>query len=399
MKLRSLGFGLIIVGALVAAGMTYFNSPQRQEPIVFSRNELLDNTWKQYKDEYIEQGTGRTLDKQKNNITTSEGQSYTLLRAAWMDDRTTFDQSYQWTKDNLQRETDKTFSWLFGQRNDASYGILADQGGANTATDGDTDIALALVFAYGRWGNDGYLADAKNLITDIWNQDVVEVAGQPVIAANNQEKGDKPTAIVNPSYFSPYAYRIFATLDPQHNWTGLVDSSYSILEKSTAANLDKGASAGLPPDWVEIRKSDGEILPPTVPGYTTNYGFDAIRTPFRIALDQQYYAEPRAKAYLERLGFLSGQWSSQRKLSAVYSHEGQTLEQYETPASYGTAIGYFTVVKPDQAEQVYDEKLKLLYNPDNRKWKQHLGYYDSNWAWFGIALHDGALPNLSRGVK
>ena len=65
--------------------------------------------------EFVEQGTGRTLDPSQGGITTSEGQSYTMMRAVWSDDRATFDSSWQWTKDNLQRP-DRLLSWRFGPR-------------------------------------------------------------------------------------------------------------------------------------------------------------------------------------------------------------------------------------------------------------------------------------------
>ena len=34
-------------------------------------------------------------------------------------------------------------------------------------------------------------------------------------------------------------------------------------------------------------------------------------------------------------------------------------------------------------------------NPDKQQWKNALSYYDDNWAWFGIALTQHALPNLA----
>jgi endoglucanase len=242
------------------------------------------------------------------------------------------------------------------------------------------------------------LADAKAIVGDIWRLEVVDVAGKPVVASNNQEKGDKQQVVINPSYFAPYAYRTFAQVDPNNNWLGAVDSSYEILDKSTTARLDKGESAGLPPDWIQVNRTTGDVTPP-VSGQTTNYGYDAIRIPFRVALDQRWNDEPRARAYLEKLKFLGEQWSQDRKLMATYGHDGKPVDNYEAPAAYGTAPGYFEVINPSQAEQVFTDKLKILYNPDDRKWKDNLSYYDSNWAWFGIALHENALPNLGKGVK
>jgi hypothetical protein len=50
---------------------------------------------------------------------------------------------------------------------------------------------------------------------------------------------------------------------------------------------------------------------------------------------------------------------------------------------------------PETAEAIYNNKLQLLFNPDTNSWKVKLGYYDDNWAWFGIALYNSMLPNLA----
>lgn len=185
---------------------------------VFSEQTMLESTWYHYKLDYLEPGTLRALDKQQNNITTSEGQSYTLLRAVWMDDKETFDAVWQWTKDNMQRSDDRLISWLFGERSDGSYGILVGRNGHNTASDADVDIALALLFASARWHDSHHFGDAIVIIRDIWEYEVMDIKGRPYLLANNIEKTvDKPTALLNPSYFSPYAYRIFAEVDKDRN--------------------------------------------------------------------------------------------------------------------------------------------------------------------------------------
>jgi hypothetical protein len=51
---------------------------------------------------------------------------------------------------------------------------------------------------------------------------------------------------------------------------------------------------------------------------------------------------------------------------------------------------------PSDAKQIYKTKLQTLYSPDQQAWKAPApGYYEDNWAWFGIALTQGALPNIS----
>lgn len=373
---------------------------EAQNPIIFSEKSMLHELWAAYKQEYLEPETFRTLDKQRSNVTTSEGQSYTMLRAVFQDDREVFDKSWQWTKDILQRREDHLFSWLFGEKDDGSYAVLADQGGYNTATDGDTDIALALIFAYGRWNDETYLNEAKSIIHDIWQQSVIGINGRPYLLANNLEKQSYNDLIVNPSYFAPYAYKVFAKVDTQHPWLDLVETSYEILTKVTEHNLDKPTTAILTPDWIYLNRETGEVVTSYPKAeVTSNYSYDAMRTPWRLALDWIWNQEPKAKAYLDKLNFLSTEWQNKGKLLAGYTHDGLPLNDYESHAMYGTAISYFLVTNPELANQIYEQKLAPLYSPDKQSWENKLSYYDDNWAWFGMALYNNELPNLSLNLN
>jgi endoglucanase len=385
----------LVALAVVAGGLALWVANERlYPPLVFSDRFMLESLWRTYKTNYVEAETGRTIDKQRGNITTSEGQAYTMLRAVWQGDQATFDQSWQWTEDNLERP-DKLFAWLFGERADGTYGILTEQNGQNTASDADVDIALALIFAYSRWQDDDYLRDAMEIIPSIWEQEVLTIRGQPYLLANNVDKSSTAdTAILNPSYFAPYAYRIFATIDEERPWLDLVDSSYEILEQSLALPLDRDKSAGLPPDWLAINKTIGRLSPPALATLSTNYGFDAMRVPWRLALDAEWFGDARAKNILEQMDFLAEVWQREGRLGSTYTHDGKAILTGESPAMYGTALAYFYQTDKQEAATLYRQKLLSLYEPDFASWKIPLGYYDDNLAWFGLALYSGSLPNL-----
>jgi endoglucanase len=393
-KIKAVGYVFIGIAVIIMVTVLYKNNAKRHVPIVFSAKNMTGALWERYKLEYLEPTTFRALDKQRENITTSEGQSYSMLRAVWLDDHATFDSVWKWTKDNLRREDDNLFSWLFGRKPNGSYGIITEMGGVNTASDADTDIALALLFAYARWKEPHYLEDAKAIISDIWNEEVVLINGRPYLSANNIEKNYQDDVVINPSYFAPYAYRIFGTIDKEHDWATLVDTSYDVIARSIVYNLDKDESAKLPPNWIEIGRADGAIKPPTEKNLTTDYSFDALRLPWRIALDWQWNKEPRAEKILKSMEFLSREWKDNRALYSEYGHDGKALEKSELPAMYGGSIGALMAIDSVQAKEVYETKLQSLYSPDEQGWKERLGYYDDNWAWFGIALYNGLLPNL-----
>lgn len=391
---------LLISSISVAAYATFQSSDTADKNIVFSDRTLLAGLWDNYKKVYWEESTGRTLDKQQNNITTSEGQSYTMLRAVWQSDQPTFDKAWGWTKEHLGRQDDELFSWRWGQKNDGTYGVLTDMGGQNTASDADSDIALALIMAASKWQKQTYLEEARAIVRDIWEEEVITVNGIPYLTSNNLEKDSQKPAIINPSYLAPYAYRHFAKIDKRNNWDGLVDSSYDLIDRSIESNLDKGTSAKIVPDWVTINEQNGSLAAVQgAPNLTTNYGYDAMRTPLRIALDYKWNKEPRAKETLNKMQFFSREWKNKGKIVSTYAHDGTIVKDEEVAEAYATILGYFIVADPSQAADVYDKKLKPLYDPDKNSWAKEMSYYGDNWAWFGIALYNDQLDNLAADIQ
>ena len=51
--------------------------------------------------------------------------------------------------------------------------------------------------------------------------------------------------------------------------------------------------------------------------------------------------------------------------------------------------------RPDLADEVYTDELLPLYDLDTGDLDERLSSYDSNWVWFGMALHLDELPNLN----
>lgn len=400
MAIRLLASVLALIALVVIVALLIRISPQSKNVLIYSPAQMLQTTWRSYVNEYLEQGTSRTLDPSRGYITTSEGESYTMLRAVWMADKTTFDTSWQWTKNNLQHKTgDHLFAWLFGKRTDGTYGILTSQGGNNSASDADTDIALALLFAYARWQDHSYLGDARVIMNDIWNDDVVVINGTPYLAADDAEgKSKNDLVLLDPSYFNPAAYHIFAQFDDVHDWGALASSSFAVLSESSAAPLGASSTVGLPPDWVAISRTTGVLSAAPESQNDTDFGFDALRVPWRLTLDWQWFGDERALTALKSFSFLDATWKAQQQLAGVYAHNGAVVQPQETAAMYGGTIGYFMTQDPSAAKSVYDAKIAARFSPATNTWEPQLSYYDDNWTWFGAALYTGLLPNLTQGL-
>jgi endoglucanase len=373
-----------------ARTVTHSTTSTSVVPPQLTPDTMLTRSWMSYRVQFI-QSDGRTMDPLREMATTSEGQSYSLLKAVWLDDRNTFDRVLGWTNQNLRVRGDALFAFLWGRRGDDTWAVLD----ANCASDADQDIALALIFAHRRWGMELYLRQARAILADLWRLTVVDVAQQPMLTAGNWAAVEEhPT--LNPSYFAPYAYRIFAEADPDHPWMALVESAYDVLFKASGQRLDRGEAVGLPPNWCAINRQTGQLLAPGAK-LDTNFGYDAFRTYWRIALDAQWFNEPRATRYLTQSDFLRKVWQKEGAVSAVYSHDGIPVVLEEAAVIYGGLIGNVMVAEPALASRLFAEKLapRFLQQDGRTFWDDPQAYYTQNWLWFGVGLYAEQLGNLA----
>lgn len=209
----------------------------------------------------------------ENSAVFSEGIAYGMLIGVYMNDEEMFKKIWKYAQDKSQ---DGLMTWKAGD--------------SGSASDADEDMAYALLQAEKQWG--GYQSAAVTMIGKIWNKEVRNNHLTPGSNYNND-------GLLNPSYFAPSYYRAFAKAtasDSSQNWMALLDAGYTLLAAASG-------TYGLVPNWTNTQgqpstahDSDGAY-----------YGYDACRTPFRVALDYCENGEPRAKAYLEKIvPFIAG---------------------------------------------------------------------------------------------
>src|SRR5499427_1310025 len=153
-------------------------------------------------------GSMRVSRPENSNDTVSEGISYGMLFAVYMNDKTTFDALWKYEQKHLDAKG--LLNWHIN-----SSGTTA---GMNSATDADEDMAFALVMADKQWG--GYTATAKDMLTTVSMYD---------FATDGTIKGGDTYVAVNPSYLAPAFYRVFAAYTGSARWTTILDKSYEIL--------------------------------------------------------------------------------------------------------------------------------------------------------------------------
>lgn len=389
---KPMGIIFIVIGILIFLFVVYANSPVSKVTRVYSPYSLLTSSWEKYKGSFIT-AQGRSIDPLQQNTTTSEAQSYAMLRAVWVDDKKTFDNVYTFTQANLKRRTDHLFGWRYGTLPNGSVGFLPE-GGSNSASDADSDIAFALILAGKRWNNPYYINEAKQLLPDIWKTETATASGKRYFIAGNWAQ-DATELIINPSYFAPYEWRVFAQVDKYDSWLSLLKPAYQLLHDVGTNPLDTGSSVGLPPDWVSLDRTTGQLSAPRQQNLSTHYSFDAMRIPWRIALDYLWNKDVDAKDYLNgSFSFLTSEFQSTHTLAGAYAHDGKRVSETENPAMYAAALGYFIVSNKKLADTVYQNKIIKLYSNDQDTFRPNLSYYDQNWLWFGAALYNGYLKQI-----
>ncbi len=364
-----------------------------------SRPELervLTASWQSYRQQFIS-SEGRVIIPERDGGTISEAQAYALLRAVWAGDAATFAQVFAWTHNNLSGP-DHLLAWLWGRRPDGAWGVLD----VNTASDGDLDYALALLLAARRgWrpppGLADYAAAAREPLAAILTKEVVALPGGALLLTPGNWHEAEPPYLLNPSYFSPAAYRLFSQIGASSVGAAreppagdrLLRDTYELLAR-LSQGLGESRGAGLFPDWCRV-DAQGRLSP--APGRETHFGWEAVRLPWRLALDHFWFGEPQAAKILGQkfLQFFKQEWQGHGKLAAVYKDDGAPLVDYDSPVLYaGVLAAALTCGDRDFAGQLAAKILTFYREKDGRAYfVSPDNYYANNWAWLGLALYAG----------
>jgi endo-1,4-beta-D-glucanase Y len=320
---------------------------------------------------------------------TSEAQAYAMLRAVWSGDQAAFNRAWEWTQRHLM-DADGLLAWLWRD------GVIQD---AHTASDADTDAALALLLAGKRWDSPDLVEAGRRMVRAIWQREVVTVNGQPHLVAGDWAARERGRVLaLNPSYFSPVAYRVFKEVDPDHDWWEVLNTGYRTLFAASEASLGASKSAGLPPDWVGLDRVSGELVRFYHPRFadTTRYASDAARTYWRVALDRRWTGDGRADAYLRLAGFLRDEVSRKGRVSAVYGRDGTVVEEAPSLVGIAGALAALLRLEPTSGHLLHARYIVAgaTRTSTGLYWGDPDDLYSQEWGWFATALYADAVPNL-----
>ena len=351
----------------------------------------------------------------------SEGVGYGMLVALYANDQASFNK--MWDEANSTMWGKCYYNWQMS--------VDGKIVGMGAASDAEEDIALALIFAdklvsAGKWkaytstkfGYD-YKTHAQKILDCMWSSEQVTSDG---ILAPGAGWGGR--SFVNPGYFSPAWYKIFAKFDSNGDrWNKVVDKSYEIISKSS------GYSMGMVPDWMT---PEGGWVGSEGLGYNAYFeskGFfkDAIRILWRVAIDAIWFDEQRAKTFLKNaLTFINSKGGPKAANFYQIENAGELLPaedkwydfnnskdtttwRYRREHSHLTIGMWATAAMAvgEKADRIaFSEEMGKFYEGRDYfgKAKDESGaledtlhnemYFDQFLAWFGTSMMSGAFVNV-----
>jgi endo-1,4-beta-D-glucanase Y len=226
--------------------------------------------------------------------TVSEGHGYGMLIAAIIeghdpDAHAIFDGLYAYYDAHRSQIDSGLMAWAQDQS-------CANVQGADSATDGDLDIAYALMLADRQWGSSGaidYAKAARRIVTSILTSDVDPTGS--ILVGDWVKSTDTHYGGTRPSDFMTTHFRAFSRFSAMADV--VVDHTYAVVDylqtndapaTGLLPDFATGAAGAMPtpspapPDWLE-GADDGA------------YAYSACRVPWRIATDFVIAGDSRAR--------------------------------------------------------------------------------------------------------
>jgi endo-1,4-beta-D-glucanase Y/4-amino-4-deoxy-L-arabinose transferase-like glycosyltransferase len=339
--------------------------------------EMLEHTYRSFRDQFVKDGQVRDA----GGYTDARDQASAMLMAVWMNDKSTFDELWGWAHLHLQNQ------------NSLLYTTNRPGAAPKTATDADTDAALALLLAERRWNDASYGRQGREMVQSIWEYEVVDINGAPYLAAGDWAVGDDQV-IFAPSAFVPYAYHLFAAADPGHNWWYLLSNSYQVLADVSSAPLGAERSAGLPPAYVGIDRTTGEFRA-NPQGAPAGSAFDATAAQvyWRVGLDAQWHDDGRADSFLTASRFLRDEWRARGGFVSSYAHDGTPQGQAESLLLESAVLPRLMADDPGAGHALYATKLATAFDQSKNEgqWGNGDDIAQQRWLWLATGLYDNAL--------
>ena len=321
----------------------------------------FDSGWARYRSCCI-QTDGRVIDRGRQDVTTSEGESYALFFALVQNDPILFARLLRWTKDNLFRGdlSHHLPAWLWGKKKDGRWGIID----ANSATDADMWLSYDLIEAGRLWHRSKYIRLGERLALRIARREFADLPGFGPFPLGG-DRGFHPKRTLwrtNPSYFPPFMLRFLSDRFGESPWAGL-PRRFLTLVKSVSR-------CGFVPDWVVYERGKGWRRDPAT-GPLGSY--DAIRVYLWTGMTSS--RDPDMRSLSKRLRG----WIRKKDIGPTRFVNTRTCSAYGKPP-WGFEVAYLPFVRRQKTSSFRENYRTVRFIPPPENGRE---YYDTNLFLFG----------------
>lgn len=317
-----------------------------------------------------------------NNLTVAEGHGYGMMLAALLagydpDAQAIFDGMVAYFRDHPTA----FHQHLMGSYQDMT--CTTPPGDFDSASDGDLDIAYALLLADRQWGSCGtvnYLLEAQRVLVDVADGDL-DATKTYVLLGDwvGPSESAKYYDATRSSDFMPGHTRSFAAASGNASWDAVRDRLYAIVEHLQAT---ASPATGLLPDFVA---SPLDAPHPVAGGFLEGqndgrYYYNACRDPWRLGTDFIVSGDARARDAVRRINawIVSATGGDPSAIASGYALDGTVIGgadylsmAFVAPLGVGAmvdaanqawlnAIWDLVVATPITTDGYYENTLKLL---------------------------------------
>ncbi len=315
---------------LLGIGLSIWKTQQAQNTTTATVANNVTNRYQEWEKAYLAGGRQKYV-KTNNGVgstqTLSEAQGYGMLVTAYaakkgLSTQTTFNQLTRYYLAHRISSSTPLMAWRQTMTNGKMVSSKTEQ---NSATDGDLDIAYALILADQQWGSKGsinYQDLAKKLIAAIKKDELNQTTHLPKVGnwATTTDTAD----VVRTSDLITLYFKKFASYTDDRSWLTVASQSQQALAKLSAQH-----QSGLMADFVTIAGSDltvTAVKPKQVAtSYDDDYAYNACRVPWRLAASYQASPDKTTKKVLTKMLTF---FAKQKKITAVYTLNGKAINHY-----------------------------------------------------------------------
>jgi endo-1,4-beta-D-glucanase Y len=387
-------------------------TPGSLKPNHYSQNELdqaVKDYYESWKRTYLRQAcgegryiiyTGYATNGDEHTLTHSEAHGYGMVITALMagydpQAQVIFDGLYLYFRDHPSVNSPDLMAWNQIDGSDISHPCPdADPGNTGSATDGDMDIAYALLLADKQWGSAGeynYHQEALKVIRAILEHEVN--IGKSTMLLGDWSTPNEPKYYygTRSSDFMPGHLRAFSQATANTNWMKILVVSYDMFQ---SIQNQYAPESGLFPDFIQDVNDNPHPAEPDFLEAETDgwYSYNACRNPWRLGVDYLLNGDSRAQNLLTRLNawiFKSTKGDPSR-IKAGYNLDGGSTSDHDyLDLAFVAPLGVGAMAGGSTSPADYLVWLNAIWELIVHSPVKEGGYYENTLTLFALVVMSG----------